>query len=249
MTCVVSERPAVDNFEQSFCNNLAFQAGTPRDVEAIVRFSSPRHAPARDTLFRQGEPCTHLYLLCAGSIKLLRRHPGGRETIIDFVEPGEIFFEPSLFSASGHPLSAEVLNCSRLLEIRADALLQYLQSHPHLARSFEQAISSKVNALIAHIEQLATFTAEQRIAAFLLEQRRASAAERELLNGRAPRQTDLARMLAVSPETLCRLIGKFKQRGWVSTKKGCIEVRDAASLHTVLGGQVPVQGKQIGARV
>jgi CRP-like cAMP-binding protein len=51
---------------------------------------------------------------------------------------------------------------------------------------------------------------------------------------RGPKQTDMANMLAISPETLCRLLAKFRRSGWIANSDGQVIIVDPKGLHSVL---------------
>lgn len=48
------------------------------------------------------------------------------------------------------------------------------------------------------------------------------------------RQRDLASILAIAPETLCRIMAKFKRRGWIASTAEGVTVRDPASLGNLI---------------
>lgn len=63
-----------------------------RDEEAllpIARVAAYRTLRTGDYLFHQGEPCSAMFLLVTGAIKLVQRSSGRRERVVELVRPGE----------------------------------------------------------------------------------------------------------------------------------------------------------------
>jgi hypothetical protein len=43
------------------------------------------------TIFTEGDPATHLYVVAAGRVKVLRQTPDGQDIVLDILLPGEFF--------------------------------------------------------------------------------------------------------------------------------------------------------------
>ena len=198
-------------------------------LAALLPFSALRRVPARGTLYRQGEPGEAIFILTDGSMKLTRRTGSAREHVVRLIRPGEVLAESALFSDKVYAATAVALEDSRLLAVDARRFVVLLQRDPHLAWNVLQRLGKRIEELQTQTELLATHTAEQKVAAYLMHHYRALS-PCDAVVASSCRRSDLASLLALAPETLCRVITEFKRRGWIRSENGRILVVDAKAL-------------------
>lgn len=201
-------------------------------MERLASHATVHWLRARDTLYAQGQPVDALFVLVDGSMKLVRRVGGAREHVVRLIRPGELLAESGLLGERVSPVSAVALTQSRLIAIDARQLVASLRDSAQLACNVIERLGLRIEELQAQAELLATHTAEQKVAAYLLRRYR-SLPRGEAVVASSCRRTDLASLLALAPETLCRVITQFKRRGWIQSESGCIVVIDASGLEGV----------------
>ena len=214
------------------CNPLF--AGFPEpQLHRIMRFARRRTVHARQVLYAQGDACGEIFLLGAGAVKLTHDGAARRRKVLNFIEPGRLFGETALFSGHGHATSAEALEDSWVLAIQAAPLVRLLQSDPLAAWRALVHVARQCDDLLHQAACLGRYNARQRLAAFLLERSRADGATRTVhLPGR---QVEIASLLALTPETLCREVTKMRAQGWIATRgDGVVEIRQPRALEAVL---------------
>lgn len=190
---------------------------------------SLRWLGAKKTLYDQGQPGSSVFVLIEGSMKLVRRTGGAREHVVRLIRPGEVLAETVLFSSNGYPATAVALENSRLLEVDARQFAVSLRENPLLAWNVMERLGKRIEELQAQTELLATHTAEQKVAAYLVHRYRALSPSDAVVT-RSCRRSDLASLLALAPETLCRVITEFKRRGWIRSESGRIVITDPKGL-------------------
>jgi len=205
-----------------------FQQCTARDLKSIRSFTEDLPIANKKFVFRSGTPCASLYVLADGLLKLTRPVGGDNEAVVAFVNPFESICEDTVFTQCPFPLSAQALQTSRVLAVDMRSLLELMHARPPLTWKFAATVSAQVGSLTDRLVRFVTLNAEQRAAALLLTQ----FANRS--NRRGPKQTDMANMLAISPETLCRLLAKFRRSGWIANDDGQVVIVDERGLHSVL---------------
>ena len=213
-------------FEGYACDELA----------ALTPFCDYRTLGPRETVFQQGQFCGAFFLVLSGAIKLTRRTNGGREQVLGFALPGDITGETGLFSRDGYTVTGITLEEAELLAIQSVPFLRFLQDNPALSQRMLAELTKRIDTCIDQIEQLTTRSADQKVAAFLLKNcsgRRRSSSLGEPVQ--RYRLRDLASLLSIRPETLCRIMGRFKKRDWVDNTKGRLAVKDERSLTDLLG--------------
>jgi CRP/FNR family transcriptional regulator len=184
---------------------------------------------AKQTLYVQDQPGESLFVLVEGSMKLVRRSGGTREHVVRLIRPGEVLAESVLFSKCSYPATAVALEESRLLAVDARQFSACLRENPLLAWKVMERLGKRIEELQMQAELLATHTARQKVAAYLLRRYR-TLSPSDAVVASSCRRSDLASLLALAPETLCRVITEFKRRGWIQTESGRILVIDVEGL-------------------
>jgi SulP family sulfate permease len=87
---------------------------------------------AGETLFHEGTPGDHLYVLTEGSVSILTRVDGGTQRIVTF-EPGVIFGEMAMLDGAPRSASAVADRRAVVHALSADALAALRRSDPELA--------------------------------------------------------------------------------------------------------------------
>ncbi len=210
-----------------------------QDLGAILDISQFRHMRAGEALFEAGESCSAIYVLESGLMKLFVRGPKSQQKVIEFVEPGDSFAEAALFSGEGYPVSAEVMTDATILSIDAFGLSRLLRARPGISWNMLSILSRRSHQLVSQLRSATLHTAEQRVAQYLLEHYDDEIPEAPV--GHLPnRRSELACALGITPETLCRVLGKLRKNGWVETVNSKIYIRSPQQLAEVLV-PVPVQ--------
>lgn len=198
-------------------------------LASLVPHTSVRWLRAKETLYSQGQPGNSLFVLVEGSMKLVRRSGGAREHVVRLIRPGEVLAETVLFSKCAYPATAVALEESRLLAVDAQQFAACLRENPLLAWNVMERLGNRIEELQMQTVLLATHTARQKVAAYLVGRYR-TLSPKDPVVASSCRRSDLASLLALAPETLCRVITEFKRRGWIRSENGRIVVIDAKGL-------------------
>lgn len=195
----------------------------------LKEYCGLHRVPAREALYRQGQPGDAVFILADGSMKLTHRCDGAREHVVRLVRAGEMLAESVLFAATAYAATATALEDSRVLAIDRRRFAAQLRRDPHLAWNLLQRLGRRFEELQTQTELLATHTAEQKVAAYLIN-RHVAGSPGDAAIASSCRRSDLASLLALAPETLCRVIAAFKRRGWIRSENGNVVVVDAEAL-------------------
>lgn len=186
---------------------------------------------AGEYLFRQGDPADQAYLLTMGAVRVYRWTPEGEEKVLHRFSAGEIVAQAAMFM--GHrryPSYGRAESAVEVWTISREALHQICSHTPEVALRMMQAMSEKVFSLVNRVDQLSSNSAARRLVGWLLEQQSGK-------NGgvlQVSRQ-QLAVQLGVAPETLSRLLSRFRSDGYVSGQRGCLQIADRAGLCASVG--------------
>ncbi len=138
-------------------------------IETILSQSEIRSFGRGATIFLQGEPAEHVYIVLEGWVKLFRISQNGAEAVVAVFTKGQSFGEAAAFKNDVYPVAAEAVTDCRVMPVRAGLILGMMQSHPELCTAMLAATFRHLHALVAQVEQLKAHTGAQRVAEFLLE--------------------------------------------------------------------------------
>lgn len=124
---------------------------------------------AGELIFGEGEPCSGLYVVQTGNVRIFKSSAGGREQVLSIDGPGSSFAELPVFDGGAYPASAQaVTNTSLLFVSRQDFQALCLQ-HPQVALKVLRVIGGRLRTLVGIIEKLSFTTVRHRLIALLVQ--------------------------------------------------------------------------------
>lgn len=204
----------------------------PVDDDSLVRLSSVlarRSYREGQTLHVQGHAADRVFFIRAGAVRLSRQQGDGGEMLLDFVGPGGVIGVGALFGAE-HVDTATACGEVSCCTAPAATLRGLLPDQPGVAVALVRMLRDDVDRLRERVAELASFPAEQRVALFLLETLPAWRASVARFT-----QTEIARSLALAPETLSRILADFRQRRWIDGQGPKLRVIETEPLARIAG--------------
>jgi len=206
----------------------------PLNAEQLARMrESTREIrlQAGQSLFSQGEPARHFFMVLEGSLKLFLLSREGEEKVIELVSPDQFFAEAVMFMEHGrYPVNASALTESRLLAFDNRTFLELLQESRELTLRVLAAMSRRLHALVREIDELTLHNATYRFVTYLLQQERTAGTRVDLP---LPKQI-IASRLSIKPETLSRILARLREQGLVEVAGESITLINEPALRTLL---------------
>jgi CRP/FNR family transcriptional regulator len=190
-------------------------------------------ATAGKTLVEAGAPANAIFTVRAGCLKSFTVDADGTERVRGFYLPGDIIGLDAL-GGDSFPATIVAVTPSQVCRVPAAQVRKLMAESPFLARR----ILDRTSAELAHALTMAgDYTAEQRIAAFLLSmrQRLGNAAELRLPMTRR----DIANYLRLATETVCRVMGRLESQGRIASGSKTVKLVDARALRQLACPAVP----------
>lgn len=183
------------------------------------------------SLFHQGDPVQHFYVLVSGQIKLHRITSDGQEKLIEVIRPGDAFAEALLFNGvSVYPLSATALKDSLLLSVQNAQYLRLLTEQPKLCLPLLASLSIRLHQRLNEIDNLTSSNAHHRVVRFLFQEQRGDSG---VVNLDVPKRL-IASKLGIQPETFSRILHRLIKAGLIAVERRRIEILDARNLAAYL---------------
>lgn len=131
-------------------------------LEAIARVATRRTYDAEQLVFLEGEVSSGLCVVEKGWLKAIKLAPDGREQVLNFLGPNEVFNAVGVFARNVNPATVIALEASTIWIIQRDTMLQFLEEHPCLAHTVIQDLAERLLHLLQLVEDLSLRSVEAR---------------------------------------------------------------------------------------
>lgn len=205
---------------------IVFEKATNEELELVLANSTPRRIEEGGYFFLQGDPADYAYVLTAGQVKLLQANPAGQQVNLRTIYPWQLFGAlGAVREQAAYPASAEALEDSNALAIRAKFLREMLQSRPQLSLGLMQLMTAYIQEMQSRYRELATERVEQRIARVLLRLAAQSGQRAEDGIQLALSRQDLAEMSGTTLYTVSRVLADWDRQGLVETGREQVKIK------------------------
>ena len=221
----MSETIAAPNLAPSALQNAAlFDGLSPEDLNLVVSRASLREVQPGVSVFRQEEPASEMFLLESGRVRLHEITADGRELLIRFVRPGEIFGDKAAIPGANYRASAVSDTPVRTYAWTTGTIVTLLEELPRLATNLFNIATQYLHYSRERYRLLATASAEDRIRWAVAELARSFGAAQgnaTAITGRALQQ-DIAELAMTTIYTVSRVLKGYEQRGILTKERGRI---------------------------
>jgi CRP/FNR family transcriptional regulator len=187
-------------------------------------------------LFLEGQPSLNLYSLSSGMVKICHNAADGREQIIGLAHPGNLLVGLQSLSDDRYAYSASAATPVRACRINHQALLTKVRERGDVAISLVRALNAQLAHSRALMEVLGHKSAAGKIASLILlmvPEEQHDNTEFSLPLSRR----EIADLLNLSEETVCRLMAKMKRSGMIKAPRRHVGVLDWDRLRAMADGR------------
>jgi CRP/FNR family transcriptional regulator len=193
-----------------------------------------------EVLFMKGQPSSCLFVVSDGMVKMCAHSTEGCEQIVGFSSPHGLLVGLQSLQDDRYAYSAIAASNVTACKINHRILLQRIRDTGDLAVRLVRAMSAQLALSRSLMEVLGHKCAGAKIAGFLL----LITPKSKNGNGsfRLPfSRLEIANLLGLSEETVCRLMASMKREGAIHTPRGKIEIRDRHRLRDIADGRARVE--------
>ena len=192
---------------------------------------------AGQCIYRAGQPFRAVFYVQAGFLRRSVATADGREQVTGFPMRGELVGVESIGS-SQYTVDVVALDHCEVVELPYPAVLSACAAMPSLHAALTHALAQELRRDQYWMLSLGTLTAEQRVAAFLVDM----AARHRALGFSASHfvlrmsRTDIASFLALKHETVTRALSQLAANGVIAVDRREIRIACATRLAACAGG-------------
>jgi len=206
------------------------------EMEQMDRLVTRRRRLKRGAdLYRAGEALAALYAIRSGFMKSCVLHDDGREQVAGFHMAGDLLGLDAIGGGS-HTCDTVALEDTEVCEIPFASLEQLSRELPSLQHQLHRIMSREIVRDYGVMLLLGSMSAEERLAAFLL-----NLSQRFAARGYSPSEfrlrmtrEEMGSYLGLKLETVSRTLSAFQERGLLGVRQKQVRILDAPGLKAVL---------------
>ena len=188
-----------------------------------------RYMP-NESIFWDGDAPEWFYIVAEGKVKVVKHSSLGKEFVIAFFGPGEMFGEVAVFENKPYPASAQAVTETKVVGIKREDFLSFLANRPQVALKIINVLAGRLRDAQSRLRDLAGERVEQRLANVLLM----------LLAKLGPTlpftRQEIADMGGTTVETAIRVMSHLKDRGIIRSVRGKVIILDREKLRLLSEG-------------
>ena len=204
------------------------------EVAVLSHMAQGRNVAAGQGVLCRTSHASALVALRSGEVALGFRTADGTFRTARIVRGPAWLDLSSAWLAGPHAMDAQALGTASVVELPRDGLEARLADHPELAQRLIQGLAREVQALTVNTHELMHKDAPARLAQWLFQRcepiEGAPGATGQAVVQLHERKRDVASQLAITPETLSRLMRSFTRQGVIEVSGYSVRVIDPAAL-------------------
>ncbi len=209
-----------------------FQDLPEEQLREVNKKCTANHYSKGETIYRQGDSATMLRVVVAGNVKLAAHTLEGESVLLDMLQPGDFFGNPTARGRDVYSETAETQTSACILSIRLSDFREVMNRYPSVAMAVLDITTDRLNESRQRIQHLSTLPVTKRIAHILvtLGNKFGEKDSRGLLIQLPLSRKDLADMAGTSPATASRIMSQFQNDNLITSGRQWVAINNKAEL-------------------
>lgn len=208
-----------------------------------------REFPRNSTIFLPNDVADGVFLLGQGRVRICSNTADGKQAILAFIDPGEVFGELALIQGGEREERAEAAVDSTVILLPGIELRELLEESAALSLGVTKLIGLRRKRIERRLRNLLFRSNRDRLGHLLLElteQYGKAVDEGVLLDIKLSHQ-ELASIIGVTRETVTTLLGEMQLEGLLQISRQKVLIRSLRRLSASLDASVPTLPERNGA--
>jgi CRP/FNR family cyclic AMP-dependent transcriptional regulator len=213
-------------------NCRLFERLTADQFARLEQRARVRKFPKNSPVYLPSDAADGVFLLAEGRVKLCSMTPDGKQAILAFIEPGELFGELALLEESEREEHAETMTASTLVLLPGDALEQLMNESPQFVLGVTKLIGLRRKRIERRLKSLLFLSIRDRLIHLLLDlvSQYGHESENEIRLSIPLSHQDLASIIGATRETATILLGELQLERLIKLARQRLVIRDVKRL-------------------
>ncbi len=208
---------------------------SPQEHADLVAVSRAWRRGKGEAVFSAGEAGSQVFFLRTGKVKIGQISPQGREVILWFCFPGEVFGLAEVARGGERGVSAVACEASELLVVSQEDFIRYLALRPEAAVLSMQVLASRLRVLGEMFANLVSDDVNTRVAKLILRlaARYGTRSGGEVVLDIPLTHQEIADMVGTTRPTVTATLSALKSQGVLAIDNHRIRISSGELLHEI----------------
>lgn len=193
-------------------------------AKRLSAISSVSKIKKDDILFYEKEESRYLHFLVSGGLRLYKTTQKGLEVVLHDLYGPTLVAELANFNKTRFPATAKALSECKIVKIDFEMFYNDIISDPGISMFIIKSLLGKLKIVENFIDMEITKSADAKVSIMLLD-------NLDFFN--KSKQSNVAKLLNITPETLSRVLGKLKSQAIIEQNGKHFEVLNKEALQKI----------------
>lgn len=193
----------------------------------------------QEMIYFPTEPGQSVLLLVRGRVKIKVLAADGRETILAFIDEGELFGELALVDAAPRQEFAEAVTDATVIAVAREDMLWLMGQHAELSLQITKLVGLRRRRIENRLRNILFRSTRERVAALLLElvESHGEALEKGWAVRLPLSHQELANLIGATRETVTLTLGQLQREGLIQVRRRRLVVLSRRRLAEEAGAE------------
>ena len=218
-----------------------FQSLSADQLQWLESRSRMRKFPRATPVYLPADEADGVLMLVSGMVRICSVTSEGKQTIMAFIKPGELFGELAILEMGNREDYAETVEASTVVLISAAAVRELLEQVPQLAIGITRLVGLRRRRIERRLKYLLFHSNRDRLVHLLLDlaEQYGRWARGEIDLGIRLSHQDLASVIGSTRESVTVILGQLQLEGLIRLARRRVVLRDLKSLADSVGVPIP----------
>lgn len=209
-----------------------FERLSDDELRRVESMSRARTFPAKTPIYLPAEKANSVFVLTTGRAKICHITPEGKQSILSFIEPGEMFGELAIFDSEQRDEYAESVSKCTVVMISNDIMSELMESHADVSLKITKLFGLRRRRIERRLKQLLFLSNRERLTHLLLElaEQYGKATPDGVELGIRLSHQDFANVIGSTRETVTVVLGELQNEGLISVGRRSVLLKNAEQL-------------------
>lgn len=230
-----------------FKDSRLFEQLDAAEIARLESCSRMQVFPRKSLVYLPSDRSNAVFLVTSGRIRLYHITSEGKQTVLTFIEPGEIFGEFSLFGQVSREEFAEAMEKSTVVMIPGPEVQRLMETQPSVTIELTRLMGLRRQRIERRLKSLLFRSNRDRLIFLLLElaERYGGKSETGVTLGIRLSHQELASMIGSTRETVTVLLGELQLEGCLLVRRRQITLTNLPQLAAAIDEVPPEIGRLV----
>ena len=181
-------------------------------------------------VYREGQRIKGFYCVKYGIVKIYKTGFDGKEQIVRFARPGDIFGYRSVISNEPACSTTQILEEAMLCQVPTDILINLIMTNGSFAFELMKLTCKELGEANSYLTDIAQKTVRERLAEILVQLETEFGSDEKGILKIALTREELSNVVGTATESIIRLLSEFRNIGLIELNGRKIKILDKPGL-------------------